>query len=186
MIANSSVLGRARSIKHARKWHAANPVDSEIQFHAERLAFSPWRKLLSPLLNWIDRAVVYPWVRETMITHGFNWEDVYVHDEVALRRSPFYENIWRESCHPYEWIQNQWRRERFFKIERVLNGFEVPEYIQQESRESSAADAFRKAYDWKQFVYNNYTSDTTPGFHNDRVSIFNFLFIFHIGNILYF
>ena len=64
-----------------------------------------------------------------MVEMGYTWDDVIMFDEKDLRRSPLYENIFREATHPYEWMQYKWRRERFFKVDRVMNGFEVPNWL---------------------------------------------------------
>jgi len=35
----------------------------------------------------------------------------------------------RESLHPYQWIFAKKRRARYYKVERGLRGFWVPDYI---------------------------------------------------------
>ena len=46
----------------------------------------------------------------------------------------------RESLHPYHWILKKQRRVRYFKVERALRGFFVPEYIRSEAKTQTYLD----------------------------------------------
>lgn len=54
------------------------------------------------------------------------------------------------------------RRNRYFKVERGIKGFRVPEYVRSEAASQSYADAQKLQKEWWDFVYTNYVSDTTP------------------------
>ena len=54
------------------------------------------------------------------------------------------------------------RRARYYKVERALRGFYVPEWIRKEAEERQFSETADNIIDWENFVYKNYMSDMTP------------------------
>jgi len=65
----------------------------------------------------------------------------------------------RGSLHPYTWIFFKRRRARFYKIERAVRGFSVPDWIRKEAENRTLADTLPNIEEWQNFVYNEYMSD---------------------------
>lgn len=76
--------------------------------------------------------------RKLMIIQTF--EDKFLHHDTELRRCVLFEHIARESLHPYHWVLKARRRERYYRIERGLRGFFVPEYIRAEAQTQTFSD----------------------------------------------
>lgn len=93
-------------------------------------------------------------------------DDFYVYSEKDLRRSPFYEHVWRESCHPYQWLMYKYRRLRYYKVERVIQGFFVPEHLRDEAKQRTFCETLAVSEEWENFFYRNYQSDMTPTGHS--------------------
>lgn len=53
----------------------------------------------------------------------------------------------------------------------MINGYEVPNWLQAEARSEVAIDAIQNSKEFLQFVYQNYTSDMNPTTHGHRVSL---------------
>jgi len=49
----------------------------------------------------------------------------------------------RESLHPYHWVLKIRRRERFFKVERAMRGYFVPEFIRSQAKTQTYRDYMR-------------------------------------------
>lgn len=89
-------------------------------------------------------------------------DDFYVHTERELRRSPFLEHVWRESTHPYHWLMFKARRRRYYKVERIIQGFFVQDHVRQDVQNHTMCETLRTADEWQGFMYQNYYSDMTP------------------------
>jgi len=50
-----------------------------------------------------------------------------------LRRDPWFESIARGSFHPYTWLFFKRRRARYYKVERGVRGFFVPDWVNKEA-----------------------------------------------------
>lgn len=59
------------------------------------------------------------------------FEDKFLHLDHELRREELFEHMARESLHPYQWLLKVRRRERYYRIERGLRGYYVPEFIRE-------------------------------------------------------
>jgi hypothetical protein len=66
------------------------------------------------------------------------------------------------SCHPYQHLLFRRRRARYYKVERALRGFMVPDYLKKEAESRLFADTFALRDEWENFQYKNYYSDMTP------------------------
>lgn len=69
------------------------------------------------------------------------WEDTKLHHDNELRRNVMFEYMARQSLHPYHWILKMRRRERYYKVDRGIRGFFVPEYIRSEAASQTLVDA---------------------------------------------
>lgn len=54
------------------------------------------------------------------------------------------------------------RRARYYKVERGLRGFYVPEWVRKEAEDRSFADSVSNILTWENFIYREYMSDMTP------------------------
>ena len=68
----------------------------------------------------------------------------------------FFEHVQRENFHPYQWLLKSMRRGRFYKIERTMPGFQVPDYIIDEAAQSTFEEASRLEKEYADFVFQNY------------------------------
>lgn len=68
----------------------------------------------------------------------------------------------RQGFHPYQWILFMKRRARYYKVERGVRGFFVPEYMRKEAESRTLADSMENINAFNQYVYENYMSDMTP------------------------
>ena len=57
------------------------------------------------------------------------------------------------------------RRARYYKVERAVRGFFVPDYLRKEAESRLLADTADVRDEWESFIYNNYYSDMTPAGH---------------------
>lgn len=107
-------------------------------------------------------------MRDLLLQRGYVPDDILIYSEVELRKGTFHENILRESCHPYQWLFFRYRRMRYYKIERCLQGFFVPDWLRQESSKRTWADALKLENKWNEFVFSNWMSDMTPATYFGR------------------
>ena len=84
-----------------------------------------------------------------------------LHSEEEMRRCPLFEHMCRESLHPYHWILKTRRRERFFRCERAMRGYFVPEFIRNEAKTQTYRDYVKLQEQWMEFKHHNYFSDMT-------------------------
>ena len=54
------------------------------------------------------------------------------------------------------------RRERYYKVDRGIRGFYVPEYIRSEASSQTLVDCEKLQREWWTFTHDNYYSDITP------------------------
>jgi len=95
-------------------------------------------------------------------------DDFEVYHEKNLRRSPFFENVWRDSTHPYQWLMYKYRRMRYFKVERGIQGFFMPEHVREECKKRCYADTMQSMMEWENYLGRNYMSDLTPISHDTK------------------
>lgn len=112
-----------------------------------------------------SKFIEYPYIRDMLKQRGYTFDDIQVHHETDLRRSPFYEHVFREATHPYHWLFFKARRRRYFKVDRIINGFFVPDYVNDEVKNNTLAEALVKEREWDNFIYKNYVSDITNTSH---------------------
>jgi hypothetical protein len=152
---NSKLLGRQRNITRPSKIYA----DDDFW-----LSLFPTFKVY----HVFDRLVVWMMSREWKYQKlrldqiGLTHEDVTMYVEEEYRRSPYLEHIFRESTHPYQSLFFNWRRQRYFKVDMVLKGFEAPQYIRDEAQQRTYFDSYVNLYKWQHFVNHNYNSEITP------------------------
>lgn len=84
----------------------------------------------------------------------------------------------RESLHPYQWIFQKRRRQRYYKIERGLRGFYVPDYIRKEAESRLFADTVENKKTWEDYVFTQYMADQTPNFRWSVLAKWNVLELF--------
>lgn len=169
---NNATLGRARTLGSPKKWnyYDNNQYAQYTSAYTEKNNFV--YKLLTPFLNFWNKKFVWQWQRDIALQRGYTMDDFYVYTERELRRSPFLEHVWRESTHPYQWLMFKARRRRYYKVERIIQGFFVPEHVRQDVQNHTMCDTLQTADEWKSFMYQNYYSDMTPTSSHGRVSDF--------------
>lgn len=70
------------------------------------------------------------------------------------------------------------RRQRYYKIERALRGFYVPDYIRKEAEARLFVDTVENKKTWEDFVFNEYMADMTPNFRWSVLAKWNVLELF--------
>lgn len=175
-VLNSAILGRARHIESPSKFYFenANSYMRVANWHKEHNSILTWwYKLTAPISNWIDRTLVYGFRRGIELDRGYIPDDVELYEETELRRGLFLENVLREGTHPYQYLFHVYRRMRYFKVERAVQGFIVPDYIRKESEKRTLYQAVLLSRKWDDFVYMNFYSDMTPMTYYTRVESAN-------------
>jgi hypothetical protein len=170
---NSSILGRARSIGSPSKFYFENSHNymRVSNWHKEHNSIlTLWFKLFSPFSSWWDRNMVYGYRRGIELDRGYIPDDTELYEETELRRGLFLENVFREATHPYQHLFHIYRRMRYFKVERAVQGFIVPDYIRKEAEKRTLYQAILLSRKWNDFVYMNFTSDMTPMTYYTRVT----------------
>ncbi len=61
--------------------------------------------------------------------------------------------------HPYQWLFFKRRRARYYKVERGLRGFWVPEWAKKEGDARILSDTLENKEVWENFIYKEYMSD---------------------------
>ena len=168
---NREIFGRARKMGTARKplyldydkWnqYACNGFTKDKSFIG---------KLLHPFMYWYTKHWIWRYQRDIALQRGYVMDDFYIHAEHEMRRSSFLEHVWRESTHPYQHIFFKARRRRYFKVERTLQGFFVPEHVREEAKQRTMAETLDAQAEWNEFQYTNYTSDMAPATASGMVS----------------
>jgi len=86
-------------------------------------------------------------------------EDFLLFQDRELRRCFFFETIARGNLHPYTWIFFKRRRARYYKVERGLRGFYVPDWIRKEAENRILSDSIENIEEWQNFMYKEIMSD---------------------------
>lgn len=166
-VVNIKAFGRDRTLGAPRKPHYVrrrdlNGVIAHQLFNTG--ITTALFNFMEPLLAYI----LYKWPRDIGLQRGLAWEDLFLHHDRELRRCVFFEHVVRTACHPYEWLLPKRRRGRYYKVERALRGFFVPEYLRQEAQERTLIDFSRNKQTWEDFCYDNFYSDMTPRTYGGR------------------
>jgi hypothetical protein len=66
----------------------------------------------------------------------------------------------------------KYRRLRYYKVERVIQGFFVPEHLRDEAKQRTFCETLAVSDEWENFFYRNYQSDMTPTGHSFKVNYF--------------
>jgi len=117
------------------------------------------------LFRFIEPVIAYfawKWPRDIALQRGLSMEDFLLHTDREQRRDMLFETVNRESCHPYQHLFFRKRRARYYKVERALRGFYVPDYLRREASDRLAADTAEVMENWNSHMYQNYYSDMTP------------------------
>lgn len=67
----------------------------------------------------------------------------------------------------------KYRRLRYYKVERVIQGFFVPEHLRDEAKQRTFCETLAVSDEWENFFYRNYQSDMTPTGHSFKVNYFD-------------
>jgi len=161
---NSALFSRQRIIGTARHWEY-DPLQKLNQLDYEKAPVlrkeeGIWRTL-EPLTSWM----LYRWPRDIMLQRGLTFEDFYLFNDRELRRDPLFEHINRQSLHPYMHLFFRRRRIRYYKVERALRGFFVPEYIRKEAEERLLPETFKNIVEWQSFAQTHWYNDMTKWMH---------------------
>lgn len=177
-ILNNKTLGRARNITTPRKWINVSANDYNAVQAGWTHEHSIFARIMEKVLYPFYRKFWWEWQRDLTLQRGWAMDDAYVYTEKDLRRSPFYEHMWRESCHPYQYLMYFYRRLRYYKVERVVQGFFVPDHLRDEVKNRTWAQTLRAMSEWERFMYRNYGSEITPTTYDSRGKI-NLLEVFN-------
>lgn len=160
-ILNNKVLGRARKMTSPTKWFYESR-QSVMSIAAHKLfqqgITGKLFKLVEPAFAWL----FYKWPKEIANSRGLALEDFFVFQDRELRRCMLFENVARNSLHPFQLTLFQYRRARYYKVERAVRGFIVPRWARQEGEERLFADTVANKTAWDNFVYDHFYSDMTP------------------------
>jgi len=158
---NVKALGRQRVIASPRKWFTANRnTENKIAAHyyfntgIVGAAF----KAVEGALSW----GIWKWSRDVALQRGLAMEDFLLHQDRELRRDYLFEHIIRQGCHPYQHLFFKRRRARYYKIERGLRGFWVPDHVRKDAEQRLLVDTLALKDEWESFTYTNFYSDITP------------------------
>lgn len=161
---NTKMFGRERAIAAPKKWFDVNRHEEvkvgAFYYYTQGLRASIFR-MIEPIMAYF----FYKWPRDIALQRGLALEDFMVHQDRELRREYLFEVIQRQSCHPYQHLLFKRRRARYYKVERAVRGFFVPDYLRKEAESRLLADTADVRDEWESFIYNNYYSDMTPAGH---------------------
>eukprot|EP01015_Nassula_variabilis_P027161 TRINITY_DN551_c0_g1_i5.p1 TRINITY_DN551_c0_g1~~TRINITY_DN551_c0_g1_i5.p1 ORF type:complete len:324 (+),score=83.20 TRINITY_DN551_c0_g1_i5:157-1128(+) len=166
---NSKALKRERVIGSPQKWHREDKFDNMLVASYKMFEYGISGKVLrmvEPLFAYFG----YNWIRDIGLQQGLAMEDYLLFTEREQRRDVLFEQIARQSFHPYQTLLFRARRRRYFKVERSLKGFFVPEYIRKEAADRDISDTFQNMRTYQKFIYTNFYSDMTPVTHYSATS----------------
>lgn len=177
---NTRFLDRARVVTKPSKFYEINPTMYMMAKAQETYQNSIFQRIAHPLAVFYYTYFAYPFQRDVMLTRGLLPHDIEIHSETTLRRGAFFENVLRQSCHPYEWLFFKYRRARFFKVEHALAGFHMPDYIRKDVEKVTMAEAHEKELLWRNFEHANFWSDMSPQSYwlRGKSVVFEFLAIY--------
>jgi hypothetical protein len=155
------MFGRERIIGAPRKWFDA-PRHQENKVAAHYYFTQGLRSALFRLVEPVMAYFFYRWPRDIANQKGLAIEDFWVHQDRELRREYLFEMILRQSCHPYQHLMFKRRRARYYKVERAVRGFLVPDYLKKEAENRLLCDTADVKEEWEEHIYKNYYSDMTP------------------------
>jgi hypothetical protein len=160
-LVNTRALGRERVISTPRKWfnsfrHEENKVAAHYWYTTGLTGV--FFKAFERPLSWL----FWQWPRDIALQRGLSLEDFFLHQDREMRRDVLFEHIIRQSCHPYQHLLFKRRRARYYKVERAVRGFFVPDYVRKEAEQVTWADTAPIIDEWQQFTYLNFWSDMTP------------------------
>lgn len=170
-VINNQAVGRARGIGAPRKWFNVNPSDyKKVQaeyLYENSLFYRMAEKIMYPFM----KRFWWQWQRDIALQRGYAMDDFYQVSDKDLRRSPFFEHIWRETCHPYQYLMAKYKRMRYYKVERIIQGFYVPDHLRDEAKKRTWAQTLAAMEEWDNFLYKNYGSELTPSTYDSRGKI---------------
>ena len=67
--------------------------------------------------------------------------------------------------HPYMHVLFKRRRARYYKVERAVRGFIVPDYLRKEAENRLLADTVENIDEYENFYQVNFANDMTPNLH---------------------
>lgn len=182
-LVNTRALGRQRVIDVPRKWfnssyHKDNKIAANYAFNTG--IFKSIFRSLEGAFSW----AFWKWPRDYALQRGLAMEDFLVHNDRELRRDVLFEHIIRQGCHPYQHLFFRRRRARFYKVERGLRGFFVPDYLRKEAEGVLLKDTIPVIEEWQEYTYKNWISDMTPATRYSAMSRLILLEVFNVYGIL--
>jgi len=160
---NSAMTGRQRVIRQPRLWDYDN-LEKANRLEEEKPVFTKetgWERIIEPFMAYF----FYQWPRDIATQRGLSMEDFLLFNDRELRRDPLFENILRQSLHPYMHVLFKARRRRYYKVERAVRGFWVPDYLRKEAESRLLKDTVENINEWRNFYEVNYDNDMTPSIH---------------------
>ncbi|KAL4480456.1 hypothetical protein ABPG74_020972 [Tetrahymena malaccensis] len=160
-LVNVKAFSRQRVIGAPSKWYNENRTEwfKVAQHNAFNTGFSGViLRALEPILA----KFIYRWRLDIAHQRGLTLEDSLLFMDRELRRCYFFETVARQNLHPYTVLFMKKRRARYYKVERGLRGFYVPDWVRKEAEERQLSDTVDNIFNWENFIYREYMSDMTP------------------------
>lgn len=160
---NTAMTGRQRVIRQPKLWDYDN-LEKIHRLEDEKPVFKKetgWARFVEPFYAYF----CYQWPRDIALQRGLALEDFYLFNDRELRRDPLFETILRQSLHPYMHVLFKARRRRYYKVERAVRGFWVPDHIRKDAENRLYKDTVDNINEWEDFYETNYDNDMTPSIH---------------------
>jgi hypothetical protein len=158
------VLGRQRELGAPTKWYGEK--------RNEAFKVASYKLLNQGITGIIFKAVepilakfTWNWIKDIAHQRGFAAEDFLLFQDRELRRCFLFEHLMRSNFHPYQWVLFKRRRARYYKVERGVRGFYVPEWVRRDAEDRLLSETIQNREEWDDFVYREIMSDQTPGGH---------------------
>ena len=179
---NNNLLGRARKIKSPMAWFNKEPNINEGVYWPGGLFI---QKLTEPFIERLA-SLEYKFLYNLSKTRGIPLESFLSLKEEDWRRCVLTENIKRENWHPWVEILHSHIRCRYFKVDKFQPGFEVPDYIVDETHALPYIETMSYS-DGIQDLIGEYTREMMPKvymFRSRRVILDILIFhgLFHRKN----
>jgi hypothetical protein len=155
---NTNLLGRARKIASPSTWH------KEKILRNNTTVFWPGGILFQGIKNFFLERMVsmeYKSFYEFTKAQGVPMSDFLAMSEAGWRRDILAEQMKRENLHPFVQMVHAHTRCRFWKVDKHMKGFEVPDWVSNESHGQALIDNIDYSNSIKD-VLAEYTREMMP------------------------
>ena len=138
MLVNSSILGRARKLDRPSKWFTKKNQSPDFQLHYWPFGNIVYKAIL-PLIEKIA-AKEYQITHEVAKEQGIPTQTFMTMHETEWRRDIDLEHIKRENIHPWNILETNIMRCRYWKVQKYLEGYTTPEYLLEKSHDKGVVE----------------------------------------------